>query len=368
MPDQYDRYAPQFQFLLRARSDVRGISELAGVVDTYPEEMHDVSSEKTSYPLESGASISDHLVTRPSRLTLTGFVSDLLPAPGVSDALPPSERGPAAWQALRDLHDAKVLVDVQTLLGEYQDMAIMRAATTMNDRTGMSLRFTIELEQFQFREVRREQVQAGDDGASTMSSYEDYVIGRRTVPYGHPATPIRGSIQIRDVGQQLSDVSVAGYTPHVIDPPFVPTRRALVASQAIDMQVESQSLALAGDVVSVLTGIDERTGLPSNVIPQGQITMSSAYRQTMSVSLSGQDCIIDLYWMPLTECWCVNVDKDGERLVSGRQITVGQPLVRHVGFDGDLVVSHADGGGVDPLGPDAWTADPPYQLQYVRGA
>lgn len=128
------------------------IEAVAGYVDSYPEEQHELRSSKTDYPLESGVLISDHLVTLPKRLTLTGFVSDLIvPASAVlSDH---TTRAELAWQKLQELHESRRLVDVVTVLGEYSDMAIMRLMAEVNERSGQSLRFTMELEEMQLRDV-----------------------------------------------------------------------------------------------------------------------------------------------------------------------------------------------------------------------
>ena len=84
----------------------------------------------------------------------------------------------------------------------------------------------------------------------------------------------------------------------------------------------------------------------------------------MTVNLSGQDLLLDIYWCPGPERWCVDAFLDGAPLHRGRQIALGQPLIAHVDFEGALIVTRYDGGGSDPIPRNAWTDEPRHILQY----
>ena len=53
------------------------IEPLAGVVDGYTHIEHEVSAQPTQYPVESGFIASDHAVSQPRRVKMTGWASDL---------------------------------------------------------------------------------------------------------------------------------------------------------------------------------------------------------------------------------------------------------------------------------------------------
>lgn len=135
------------------RTPTAFIAGLSRHVDSYPDAMHELRATKTEYPLESGAVVSDHLVVRPARLVLTGFVSDLLIAsPATAADRNAHTRGRTAWDAVRALAAAGELIpEVITSIGAYRDMAVVGANAEVSARTGGALRFRLELEEMQVR-------------------------------------------------------------------------------------------------------------------------------------------------------------------------------------------------------------------------
>ena len=128
------------------------IEPLVGYIDSYADEQHELRSSKTEYPLESGATVSDHLVTLPKRLQFTGFTSDLV-VPRDSRIRDHTTRAEEAWQRVIELQESRQLVSVTTGFGSYENMVVMRAIAHVNDRSGRSLRFTLEMEEMQLREL-----------------------------------------------------------------------------------------------------------------------------------------------------------------------------------------------------------------------
>ena len=127
------------------------IEPLTGVVDGYLAAEHERSVSTTTYPVESGASLTDHAVRQPDKLKLEGWVSDLMPSSEADRSRPLSGRGLAAWSELDRLMNAREPVAVATSLGCYQNMLIVKATAPVDRTTGRALRFTLELEEVLFR-------------------------------------------------------------------------------------------------------------------------------------------------------------------------------------------------------------------------
>ena len=137
--------AQQIALLPRA-----SIEPLVAYVDGYLDEQHRLSVNKTEFPVESGAQLTDHAVRQPTKLTLTGWTSDVLRAAEADQGVPALERAAIAWAAIERLVAAREPVDVVvTLLGTYPSMLITSATAPVSADTGRALRFTLELEEVQ---------------------------------------------------------------------------------------------------------------------------------------------------------------------------------------------------------------------------
>ena len=132
------------------------IVALGRIVDGYYAEEHKLKVSKTTYPVESGASLVDHAVREPNKLKLQGWVSELMPSPDASLATANSERGTAAWVEILRLMEERQPLTVVTALAVYVNMLITSATAPVDRTTGLSLQFTIELEEVLFKNVSRE--------------------------------------------------------------------------------------------------------------------------------------------------------------------------------------------------------------------
>lgn len=126
-------------------------------------EQHSAQAEVTQFPVETGASISDHVVVRPARLRLEGLVSntpiqDVFPgqAPDAEDRRGSvakgrtsewSGRAGAAYTQLVVLHELGTPVRVSTQLRDYDSMVIQTLEVPRDAETGDVLRFMMELQQ-----------------------------------------------------------------------------------------------------------------------------------------------------------------------------------------------------------------------------
>lgn len=103
------------------------------------EELHERSAEVTQHPVESGGTISDHVILQPERLRLEGFVTD------ARLRNPEATRTQSAFADLDAAWSSGQIVQVITARKTYQDMIITRLDLPY-DRPE-SMQFLIELQQ-----------------------------------------------------------------------------------------------------------------------------------------------------------------------------------------------------------------------------
>jgi hypothetical protein len=130
------------------------VEGLIGVVDLYPEETHNLTVNKTSYPIETGSSMTDNSVVMPKKLTLQGWVSDLKPLIGGLVAIEGPSRAKEAWNRIRILQEGREPVLVVTTLGTYKNMLIKTVDAVIDSTTGRTLKFTMALEEVLFAETK----------------------------------------------------------------------------------------------------------------------------------------------------------------------------------------------------------------------
>ena len=140
-------------FALYRQSSTR-IEPLVGFVDGWLSEEHEMQVSTTTYPVESGASLTDHAMRRPDTLKLEGWVSDLVPSDEADRGLPLELRAGAAWAEISRLMNDSELLRVATPLRTYRDMLITKASAPVSRGTGRGLRFTLELNQILLRPLR----------------------------------------------------------------------------------------------------------------------------------------------------------------------------------------------------------------------
>lgn len=139
-------------FAIYAQHRATEIPALAGRVDIYASEEHTLELASTDNPIESGATLTDHAVERPRRLTLSGWVADLLPRPGVDNSQS-AQRGAEAWERIGQFFRDREPVEVVTTLGTYRNMLIEEARAPVDASTGRSLKFELKLKQVLWSET-----------------------------------------------------------------------------------------------------------------------------------------------------------------------------------------------------------------------
>ncbi len=113
-------------------------------LDMVETEQHDMSADVTKHPVESGATISDHVIFSPRELTLTNAVVSNTPLGSV--ALDPSRLigKPAsfAYERLKKVFTDKQPVTVITALEKYENMVLDKLTVPVEHKTFGGLVFT----------------------------------------------------------------------------------------------------------------------------------------------------------------------------------------------------------------------------------
>lgn len=139
---------------------------LAGQVDLWSSEEHRIGVDLTDNPTESGNVLSDNAVTKRKELQMTGLLSDMFPirtqqavsrfrdlgvAPAGTQDI--EARSAQTWNILVNLTELKLPIDIVTRLYIYRNMVITRVVAPVNERTGLSLRFTLDITEVLFAET-----------------------------------------------------------------------------------------------------------------------------------------------------------------------------------------------------------------------
>lgn len=103
------------------------------------------SQQVTSIPVESGRSITDNAVEDPDVITIKGVVGDL-----VIEENRDSDQPKNTWALLQDWKKRKLLLTLVTELDVYENLIIKRLNNNEGVSTGVSLFFTMTLQQIEF--------------------------------------------------------------------------------------------------------------------------------------------------------------------------------------------------------------------------
>lgn len=148
-------------FASKPSMEFRG-APLAIPLDAVLDRSHAYASRVTEAPIEDRATVSDHVILEPRRLTVHGLVSDhAISIGGALSALastvtslfgegPTATRSRQAMDALKEAWKKRSLMTVVTRLETYENMVIEKLDVTEGPATVEALEFTVEL-----REIER---------------------------------------------------------------------------------------------------------------------------------------------------------------------------------------------------------------------
>ena len=172
------------------------------------------TSRVTSYPVESGTIISDHIINLPERIVLSGFVSD-----NPLTLFAPFNRSIAAFNSLIQIYEQRQVVSVQTGLKTYDNMAIVSLEVPRTVKTGQTLTFNIELQRIIFSDVVSLFIDPTNIQAGIYTTRSNQIIAdNANIPYlqNDPADSLKDQASSTvNVGTQTPDSVPAASLPNV---------------------------------------------------------------------------------------------------------------------------------------------------------
>jgi len=113
-------------------------------LDINESEMFTRAKKVTRHPIESGATISDHIQDEPDTLEITGFISQTVISldDWISEPVTRAEDG---YNKLLELMDTKKPISIVTPKATYENMAIERISRPRDATIGQGAKFTISM-------------------------------------------------------------------------------------------------------------------------------------------------------------------------------------------------------------------------------
>ena len=170
-------------------------------VDAFITETHSRTSELTSYPVEDGTDISDHIINNPIGLSVDGFISPA--AVTLLQVTRQADRHIKSFEQINVLMDKKELVQVVTGLKVYDNMHIQSFVVNRNKTNGNALAFTMGLKQA--RTVTTQltiipNTQIGGDSVTELQAQAPADVGKTT----------SGQNLVSDIIEQAESIIDAG--------------------------------------------------------------------------------------------------------------------------------------------------------------
>ena len=278
------------------------INQLLEYVDDYTGEKHSVGVAVSDYPVESGARITDHMITEPVVVTLTGFVSDALrashtkPVPRGRDGGDDlTLRGREAWERILALLDNSLpigdpitpLVTVYSRESVYTDMALINATADVSADTGDSLTFTLR-----FKQVRRADVRTEATTNSVVVRAKSSFIGTREDQFGMGEDPSDFGSMIGVKGEPIRGTATRMGPANInVEEESMKFRDTLVGQFGYE-EGEHYERGGALPLANSPTMIFDEAVLPD--LPRMKIGVTNSFTGSYRVTLGGQLCVLDV--------------------------------------------------------------------------
>lgn len=144
------------------------------VIDAVVEESHEYESEVTSYPIESGSDITDHVRIKPITFTLTNAIVSDTPIGGIKLIREDFNGDPAALglSKLLEIRDARKPITVSTALRDYDNCIMTNLTIPKNMETDGGLFFTATFTQIQLVTNLRTTVRVASPNGGKKGSFK----------------------------------------------------------------------------------------------------------------------------------------------------------------------------------------------------
>ena len=134
-------------FFYPAETNIKGIRSID--LDATLDEAHDWSNEVTSNPVETGAPITDHVIEKPDKLTITGLITNS-PLHGALAGQyfggeTQSQRIQTVFEAIYELVKRGEVVTVYTRHAVYNNMIIQSVNIPRSAAIGEAIEFKMDL-------------------------------------------------------------------------------------------------------------------------------------------------------------------------------------------------------------------------------
>jgi hypothetical protein len=134
-------------FFYAAETNIKGIRSID--LDATLDEAHEWSNEVTSNPVETGAPVTDHVIEKPDKLSITGLITNS-PLHGslagqYFGGETQSQRIQTVFEAIYDLTKRRETVTVYTRHAVYNNMVIQSVNIPRSASIGEAIEFKMEL-------------------------------------------------------------------------------------------------------------------------------------------------------------------------------------------------------------------------------
>jgi hypothetical protein len=124
-------------------------------LDANLSESHEWAAEATSFPVEVGAPVTDHVIEQSDKVTIKGFITD---SPIISSlSLPKISKSQDVFELLYDLIKLKEPVVIYTKYKIYNDMILVNVSIPRSPGVGEAIEFDAE-----FIHIRKVETQIVD--------------------------------------------------------------------------------------------------------------------------------------------------------------------------------------------------------------
>lgn len=170
-------------------------------MDTSITETHSYTSVVTTYPVESGQQVTDHIYKRPTKVSVSGIVTDT-----PINIFSQRNRSITAFNALVEIHRKREVVTLITGIKQYKNMVMTTLNVPRTIETGQSLTFNMEFQEViysnEVNSINSQNVDQGTvfGGVQTIID-RDYVASNSLYPQEISALPT----------DSLKDMSSSGF-------------------------------------------------------------------------------------------------------------------------------------------------------------
>jgi hypothetical protein len=121
------------------------------IPDVTVSQLHRSGNTVTRHPIETGATVTDHIAAEPDGLQLECFWTNT-PVQYLASLRNPRDRAQREYEKLMDLHVKGYLSTIITALREYDQMALTRLEAPRDSATGAGVQVTLEFVRVSFAE------------------------------------------------------------------------------------------------------------------------------------------------------------------------------------------------------------------------